>query len=177
MLLGTLLIALEWLKVMQGEKVHPAMTIWLVIAALCGIATAAIGLTRPFNNAEAAARFVMARADNAWVSFPDSRGEGITGLTGIPFERLPDRCLQSVVRWNLKLRLKSGREIYHVLAARARSGGYYVLSDTRMEFPHVRAIGHVPAGYDGQEFWFYEVGNAGAGARPRLPDCAKLESR
>jgi hypothetical protein len=143
----------------------------LALGALCGIAMGISNLVRPFDTAPSAAAYILDHhlEGEHWVSFPDSRGQGVSALTGIEFERLERGCTQSFIRWNYRSRIKQPRDLEQELErVAARSGGFYLLTDFNLLDVPIRnaaayqQLFYVPAGVDGQPFYLYRV-------RPDLP--------
>lgn len=166
-LAGLLLILLAARLRERGEaSASPIFRLWLLASAACGLLASSVVLARPFHAAPSAARYIQKHGLEAkhWVSFPDSRAEAVSGLLGIPFERLEVDCKQSFVRWNVRSRIAEFKQLEAELQRiAARSGSYYLLSDLRL---HDRPLGrpqdylllaHIPAGYDGQDFYLYRV--------------------
>jgi hypothetical protein len=144
---------------------------WLALGAACGIAMAIANFVRPFDTAETAAAFILDHHldDKHWVSFPDSRAQGVSALTGIEFERLERACTQSFIRWNYRSRIKWPWDLELELDRVAlRSGTFYLLTDFELLDVPLHNPGaytellSVPAGVDGQPFYLYQV-------RPGLP--------
>jgi hypothetical protein len=146
-------------------------TAWLALGACCGIAMAVANFLRPFDTAPEAAAFILDHhlEGKHWVSFPDSRAQGVSALTGVEFERLERDCTQSFIRWNYRSRVNSPADLHQELQRIAnRSGSFYLLTDFDLrgvslsDRGTLRTLLFVPAGVDGQAFYLYEV-------RPDLP--------
>lgn len=169
MLVALLLVALVWHRAANGGAgPSRAMRAWLAIGALCGLFTAAIGLTRTFDTApEAAAAMArMGLTDKVWVAWPRSAAQGIAALTGMAFERLGERCTEDFIRWSsLRETPRPGADgVTGQLAAKhARIGTYYLVANAPLHEPAdlLHLLATVPPGYDGQAFFLYRVGDAG----------------
>jgi hypothetical protein len=177
MLIALLLVVLTWRRREAGEAPGAAFRLWLTIVAVCGLVTAALNFVWPFDTAREAAREIdrLGLADEHWMVFPDSRGQGITALTGIEFERPQLECMQSFIRWNFQpTLLKPGPMTAYLTQEVRRHGGFYLLTEfpmTAVPTNVLMLVGHVDAGYDGQAFYFYRVG-PNAPKRPvNLPPC------
>jgi hypothetical protein len=169
MLIAMLLILLVWRRLDDGGRPPSSLfRIWLVLLSACGIFTAGIALARPFDTAQEAAHQIakMGLIDRNWVAFPDSRGQGVSALTGIRFERTERTCSQDFIRWNFRTEISGAGELYAYLDRKAdRDGRFYLLSDLPI-VPRgnlLKLLVHVPAGYDGQDFYLFVV-------RPDLPE-------
>lgn len=142
------------------------------------MATALINLVEPFDTAKAAAREIERRglSDRHWMAYPDSRGQGVSALSGIEFERAERRCMESFIRWDFRGALGSPDRMTRYLEDEVRQRGrFYLLSDTNMSLylpaSLVQPIAHVPAGYDGYEFHLFVVGPKAAERPITLPRC------
>jgi hypothetical protein len=144
---------------------------WLALGALCGAAIVFANLTRPFDTAPEAASFILEHhlENGHWVSFPDSRAQGVSALTGAEFERLERNCTETFIRWNYRSKIKWPWDLELELDRVAlRSGSFYLLTDFNLlgvplhDRAAYRQLTFVPAGVDGQQFYLYQV-------RPNLP--------
>jgi len=178
MLAALLLIALAWLRLDRGEHPSAGFRLWILLAALCGLATAAINLVKPFDTASVAAREIERRglAGKHWMVFPDSRAQGVSALTGIEFERTERGCMESFIRWNYRSSLQSADEMNAFLRRKVSAyGRFYLLSDVDLSLllapGLLQRIAYVPAGYDGQEFYLFVVGPNAAERPVSLPRC------
>jgi hypothetical protein len=161
-----LLVLLLWRLREAGGPIQPMFLGWASVASACGLVVAGYSLFVPFDNAEAAARYIEEQGlrERHWVSFPDSRAQGVSALLGIEFERLEQSCTQSFIRWNYRTRIKKTSEMEEEMAKiAARQGSFYLLSDflinpAKLERPQdFRLLIHIPAGYDGQHYVLYHV--------------------
>jgi hypothetical protein len=178
MLIALLLIVLTWFRRTEGERPHASFRLWLAVAALCGVATAAMNLARPFDTAREAAGTIrrLGLEHEHWMVWPDSRAQVVAALTGMEFERTERHCMQSAIRWNYRTTLTKERPLVDYLASEVeRHGRFYMLSDTGIDGIGgpglVRQIAKIPPGYDGQAYYIYVIG-ADAAPRPQtLPSC------
>ncbi|WP_443970361.1 hypothetical protein [Sphingobium sp. CR28] len=163
----------------NGVREPVSFRLWLWVIASGGLLSAVVSISRPFDTASEAARYIRSKGlvDKHWVVFPDSRAQGISALNGMEFERLERGCTQSFVRWNYRSEI---RRFYHLVDVltdlRDRYGRFYLLSDEL--YPTSRAPGllkrvhSVPAGYDGQEYHIYVVGPDRPERTNKPPQCA-----
>jgi hypothetical protein len=181
-LAGLLLVLLVARAHERGIPTPSALfRVWLFVGAACGLFASAVVLARPFHAAPEAARYIESHGlmDKHWVTFPDSRAEAVSGLLGIEFERLEVNCTQSFVRWNVHSKIGTFKQFEAELQRIAqRSGSYYLLSDIQLhgrplDHPRdYRLLGHIPPGYDGQNFYFYQVRPDLSARAERPPQCA-----
>ncbi len=149
----------------KGIREPASFRLWLWVIAAGGLLSAVASISRPFDTASEAARYIRSKGlvDKHWVVFPDSRAQGISALTGMEFERLERGCTQSFVRWNYRSEIRSFYKLVGVLTnLRDRYGRFYLLSDelypTSLSAGLIKRLHSVPAGYDGQEYHIYVVG-------------------
>jgi hypothetical protein len=151
---------------------------WLIVSALCGLATASIALVEPFDTAPQAAAAIdrMGLHDRTWVSFPRPFGQGVAALDAIAFERLDSHCSEDFIRWNVPgdkrpdpVASVPGRLQRKVDA----DGQFYLLSNLALPEhpPLLHRIAQIPPGYDGQAFYLYRVGGDHPLARPHGQRC------
>jgi hypothetical protein len=181
MLCALLFVAAVWRRCAQGGAGPGVwMRAWLWLAAACGLLMAGLALTIPFNTSDRAAAWIATHglAQQRWLAFPESAGEGISALGGPQFQRLGRRCVQTFTRWDnpAPQKLVDGAQFYRALARMGeREGAYYLLSDISLPDmpPLIERIGDVPAGLDGQVFHFYRVSQnlppRGLGVPPCTP--------
>lgn len=171
MLLGVLLVALQWRRSLRGEPIRWPFAAWLAVGAGCGLFTAAVNLATPFDTAERAARVIRDRglAGEHWVALPAQHGQGISATTGVLFEGMGLECMNDFIRWNFRPGIGSAAAYRQWLDdAVRREGRFYLISQFAAPAgAPVVLLAHVPPGYDGKAYYLYEVG-AGE-ARKRLP--------
>lgn len=177
MLIAVLLMLLAWRRADCGQAPSPAFRVWLAVGSLCGLFVAGINLAMPFDTAHLAAAEIRGRglAGKHWMSFPDSRAQGVSAITGIAFERPETNCMQTFVRWNHRNRLTTPQRLGAYLRGETnRRGRFYLLSDLPLDsLPRdlVQPIVSVPAGYYRQQFHLYVVGPGLPDTRLPLPLC------
>jgi hypothetical protein len=169
-LIAWLLILLVWIAREAGAEPSPAFRLWLAAGAACGLLTAAVNLVRPFDTAPQAAAVIRAKGltEAHWIAFPESRGQGVSALTGMEFERLPLGCTESFVRWNVHASIGNPRALAQALRQTSeRRGRLYLLTDLDLDEvirpPLLVPIAAIAQGYDGQAYRLYVV-------RPDLPE-------
>lgn len=176
MLIALLLILFAWRRAADGQAASPGFRIWLLVGTVCGLFVAALNLARPFDTAADAARTIarLGLAGKHWVVHPDSRAQGVSALTGIEFERVEQRCMQSFVRWNFNTTLLTRQRVTRYFADEVASRGrFYVLSDLYLDIDPaiLKPIAHIPAGYNGQHYFLFVAGPDRPDAKPSLPRC------
>lgn len=174
MLIGVLLIALQWRQSLHGAPIRPFFKVWIGIGAACGIATAAVALATPFDTETEVVRIIQAKGlrGEHWVSVPVQHAQGVSAITGILFEGIGTGCMNDFVRWNSALDQGNRLDPVAWSSAEAPKGRFYLVS--QFQFPstaQATEIARVPAGYDGKEYYIYRVGSDGDPPRPALPRC------
>ena len=174
MLMGTLLIALQWRQSLRGGSLGPMFRIWVCIGAACGVATAATALAMPFDTAPRVARIIEQKnlAGEHWVSAPAQHAQGVSAISGMLFEGMGAGCMNDFVRWNAATTASSRMDFAGWVQREAPRGRFYLL----IQFPLPRRspaveIAHVGPGYDGKEYYLYRVGSDGEPPRKALPRC------
>jgi hypothetical protein len=178
-LAAVLLIML--VAVQRDDDERRPFDVWLAVGAVCGIALSVANLGRPFDSADPAAAFILDHhlETKHWVSFPDSRAQGVSALTGIEFERAERNCTESFIRWNYRTTIETAAALERELQRISdRSGSFYLLTDfdlfgTPIRHPAAyRQLAHFPAGLDGYNFYLYQVRPDLPEKPERLPRCA-----
>lgn len=175
---GLVLIALVWRRAAVGGRGPGGwMRTWLALGAGCGLITAGVALARPFDMApEALALIRHQHAERAaWVVFPQSVAQGIAALGGMRFERLYRHCTEDFIRWDDREEHRPAEYAGFLAALKAKrdaDGAYDLVTafDLDDQPGLLRRIGHVGPGYDGQEWFFYRIGE---GMRPAVPHAAR----
>lgn len=175
MLAAVVFIAVLWRQGAARIPIHRPAAIWLAASALCGLLMAGIALTTPFDTAPAAARAIRdLRLENeTWLSFPAQHGQGVSALTGIPFEGVELGCRQAFVRWNFRHQLTDPRRLRDWLAREAKRGGGFHLLSQHSPAPGgpTRLLATIPAGLDGKVYYLYSVDGSSPGRRSAAPPC------
>lgn len=171
-LIGVLLVALVALGRERGEQSHPALfRTWLAAGALLGLAAAALMFVTPFDTSVEAAAYIRAHGltRKHWAVYPNFESQGVSALTGMEFERVDLNCMQSFVRWNHADTIKRWPQLEQNLDRIAARGGFYLMTGHRIRTDQLRRpadyrlLAHIPAGYDGKDYFLYRV-------RPELPE-------
>lgn len=175
-LAGLLVILLCWVQAYTGKPRHRWFRAWLVSMTLCGLAVAAINLTKPFDTADLAAKAIAERGltEKHWVAFPDSRAQGVSALTGMEFERTEAACMQQFIRWNHRSKIASQAQLENYLRTILKERGqFYLLSDLPMHLPRdlARDVARIPPGYNGQGYYLFQIGPNESERSVTLPRC------
>lgn len=182
-ILAFLIILLRWRAYERPDFPASAALFrgWLSVAAVCGLLTAGVSMVRPFDTAGQAADYIRTHGlqDKHWLSFPDSRAQGVSAITGMEFTRLERDCTQSFVRWNYRSTIRSQADFDKVLhQITARYGRVYLLSDFRIapegNPSFYKLLKYIPAGYDGQPFYLWSIGPDLPESAQRPPQCAPI---
>lgn len=177
MLCAIVLIALRWEAAPSAG--NRGWRIWLLAAAVCGVATSAVSLTMPFDTTAEVAATIKREGltKERWMSFPSEHGQGVAALTGIGFEKPEKPCWQSFVRWNEPHRIDGPDALSEALfAAMERHGTFFLLSKDVLDLPEIsmREIAVFPAGFDRQAYALYEIApgmpRTGAPVPPCVPN-------
>lgn len=180
--LATVLLILLYSMVRGREAAEErTLRVWLGLGACCGLVFASATLARPFDTARSAAAFILEHhlENKHWASFPDSRAQGVSALTGTEFERLERNCTETFVRWNYRSRIKWPWDLERELKRISdRSGTFYLLTDfdllrVQTVYPGAyRQLAFIPEGVDGQQFYLYQVRPDLPAKQETLPKCA-----
>lgn len=180
MLIALLLVALVWRRAaLGGAGPGAAMRAWLAVSALCGLFTAGVALTRPFDTAPETAAMIrrLGLADKAWVAFPHSAGQSVAALSGMTFERFDASCAEDFIRWSMphEYAHHDAATLFALLQQKLRARGtFYLLSSADLpDKPDLlHPLGTVAPGYDGQVYMLYRVGDGARAARRAETMCA-----
>lgn len=175
MLLGVLLIALQWRRSLAGEELRKPFIVWLAVGAACGLVTAAVGLTMPFDTADRAARRIreLDLADKHWVSASAQHAQGISAQTGILFQGVGQQCVSDFIRWNFPHTIDNARKLAAWSDDEAkRYGGFYLVSEVALPSTVSSVeLAAIPAGFDGKEYFLYRIAPQLPEDRRKLPRC------
>ncbi|MDY7097608.1 MAG: hypothetical protein SXU28_05675 [Pseudomonadota bacterium] len=183
MLGAFLLIVLVWLQRVNGDGRSGVFAGWLVLLALCGIASGIISTTRGFDSGDAVITEIKRRglSEKHWIALPEWRMPAIAGRSAIAFARPGQRCSQSFVRWNFETQALFSRKEFERLMREeiAMHGRAYLLSDrafTGFDRAILEQIAVIPAGYNGIEYFLYTVGKDAPEKSVKLPKCSDAAS-
>jgi hypothetical protein len=175
MLLGVLLVALQWRRSLDEGTLRRPFVGWLAIGAVCGLVTAGVGLTMPFDTADRAARKIreLDLADKHWVSASVQHGQGISAISGILFQGVGQECVSDFIRWNFPRTIDNANKLAAWSNEQAqRHGSFYLVSEVALPrtVPAVE-LADIPPGFDGKEYFLYEVAPNLPEDRRKLPRC------
>ena len=175
MLLGVLLIALQWRRSLEGEEIRRPFVAWLAVGAACGLVTAAVGLAMPFDTADRAVSKIreLDLTDKHWVAASAQHGQGISAMSGILFQGAGQECLSDFIRWNFPRTIDDADKLGAWSVAESRRyGRFYLVSEVALPgaVPAVE-LAHIPAGYDGKAYFIYEVAPNRPDDQRKLPRC------
>jgi len=176
-LIAVLLLCLKWREHDCEVPPDSIFGAWLAIGAACGLGVAALNLVKPFDTSHVAIAYMRQHGllDKRWMVFPENRGQAISALSGLEFQREGTRCTQSFIRWNRATKIKTTGELAHYLRQVSHEGRFYLLTDFRLEgFPPdlVRQVAIIPPGYNGYAYVLSVVAPDQPDSTVRLPRCA-----
>lgn len=175
MLAAVLLIALAWRSVKEGRALHPLFRGWLWIAAVMGLVTSAIALSRPFDVAPQVAKKIgeLELGDAHWAVYSVQHGQGISAMTGMRFERLGAECMMDVIRWDKRREFANRVELARFVVDRSLAEGtFHLLVSTPLPAdPLIVELARFGGGYDGKEYYLYRIGDGARAFGRRLPLC------
>jgi hypothetical protein len=175
LLASVVFLAVLWRQGVAGIPLRPPTKLWLAAGAACGIATAGFALSRPFDTAPQAARTIRAmKLEHAtWLSFPMQHAQGVSALTGIPFEAAERGCRTDFIRWNFRHRLTDPALLRDWLVREARRGGSFHLLTQYVPAPGgpVVRLATIPPGLDGKVYHIYRITGSKPGQRHPAPPC------
>lgn len=175
MLAAVVFLVVLWRQGAASIAVRRPTAVWLATSALCGLATAWFALTRPFDTAPEAVRVIRAMnlEQESWLSFPAQHAQGVSALSGIPFEGAELRCRQDFIRWNFRHQLTDPQRLRDWLMREARAGGtFYLLSQHQPAVGGpIHRLATIPGGLDGKVYHIYRVTGSKPGPRTAAPMC------
>lgn len=175
LLVGLLLVALQWRRSAKGGAPSRPFVAWAAIGAACGLAAAVSALVMPFDTAPEAARIIRARglAGKHWVAAPAQHGQGISAMTGILFRGAGMQCASDFIRWNFSHAIEDVAALAAWSQEQARDhGGFYLLSEAPLlAGADAAPIASVPPGFDGKPYYLYRVAPARAEDARAWPRC------
>lgn len=175
MLAAVMFLAVLWRQGAAGVAIRLPTAVWLAASALCGLATAAFALARPFDTAPEAARTIRAMKleQETWLSFPAQHAQGVSALTGIPFEGVERGCRQAFIRWNFRHQLTDPQRLRAWLQREAARGGTFYLLTQHRPAPGgpARHLTTIAPGLDGKVYHIYRVHGERSGRRAPAPPC------
>lgn len=175
MLAAVVFLAVLWRQGAARVAIRPPTVAWLVASALCGLVTAGFALTRPFDTAPQTARVIRAMnlQGETWLAFPAQHAQGVSAVSGIPFEGVERGCRQDFIRWNFRHQLTDPQRLRDWLVGEsARSGTFHLLTQHRpAPGGPVRHLATIAPGLDGKVYHIYRVPGSQPGRRSLAPPC------
>jgi hypothetical protein len=176
-LAALLLILIKWRLTFEGAVLDRWFRLWLLTGAACGLLIAIHALNTPFDRAPDVARWIKDKRleKKLWLVFPDSRGQSVSSINSMYFERVDQQCRTSFVRWNLQDPITS----YHDFERRTsrivqeRGSGYLLSSVSLDKLPKEIAyrIAYFSAGHNGYAYYIYKIGSDAPETGKRAPFC------
>ncbi|MFM9979180.1 MAG: hypothetical protein ACKVOP_14190 [Sphingomonadaceae bacterium] len=178
-LIAMLLICLKWLEPDGDGPPRRMFGAWLAVGAACGLGVATLNAFKPFNTAHVAISYMREHGllDKRWMVFPENRGQAISALSGLEFQREGTNCTQSFIRWNRRTPIKTTGQLARYLEQEAQRGRFYLLTDFRLEGfqPElVKQLTVIPAGYDGYAYVLSVIAPNKPENLAKLPPCAPV---
>ncbi len=168
-------LAVLWRQGAAALAIRRPAVVWLAASAACGLTTAAFARTRPFDTAPETARVIRAMQleDETWLSFPAQHAQGISALSGIPFEGVELGCRQGFIRWNFRHQLTDPHRLRDWLTREAARGGTFHLVTQHRPAAGGPAqhLATIAAGLDGKVYHIYRVRGFQAGRRAQAQPC------
>lgn len=175
MLSAVMFAAILWRQGAAGISPRIATRVWLAISAGCGLATAGFALSRPFDTAPQTANTIasLGLEGATWLSFPAQHAQGVSALSGIPFEGVELGCTSTFVRWNFRHKATDANKLREWLMREAATGGTFYLVSQHMPAPaqSIRSLGSIGPGLDGKGYHLFRIKGAVPGARSPRPPC------
>lgn len=175
--ISLVLYMLKWRDAEAGRRSDRLFRLWLAAGAVCGLIVVGANLTRPFDQAHLAAKYITDNKlqDKHWLVYPENRGQGISALTGIGFERVGQNCTQTFIRWNARTDFTTIEALdAYLRSSVARNGRFYFLTDFRVTVPTnglVQQVASFTGSYRGQDYYINVVGPDQPERKPSLPAC------
>lgn len=176
-LAALLLILLRWRLALGGMRPDRWFRGWLIVGAVCGAITTIQALRTPFDRAPDVAAWIARHglSQENWLTFPDSRAQGVSAISGIVFERIDQRCRLTFVRWNERGIVNDPAAFEHQLERHlADQGGSYLLSEyplTKISPRLIRRIAYFAGGRSEIDYYLFAVGSGQPSRGLRAPFC------
>jgi hypothetical protein len=171
------LILIKWRLAFNGALLDRWFRLWLLIGATCGLLVASHALRTPFDRAPDVARWIKDKGleKKLWLVFPDSRGQSVSSINSMYFERVDQQCRTSFVRWNLQDPI-SGLEDFERRTSKIiqeRGSGYLLSSVSLDKLPRKIAyrLAYFSAGHNGYSYYIYKIGSDAPETPNRAPLC------
>lgn len=172
-----LMVTLTWLSPVKFDREQARWRWWLAIGAVCGLATAGLALTRPFDAAPAVAAEV-ARLDDGrrpWLAFPSSRIPALASHVERPLVSPVKGCSETFVRWNHPHPVRTATALRRALPQWAATYGqsFLILEQLPRRVPQsvFRPLTGTMQGYNGQKYLIGVLGPDQPIRRRAFPPC------
>jgi hypothetical protein len=153
-----LVVVLAWIAPLASPLERLRWKKWLAAGAVCGLATAAAALSRPFDAAPQVAQ-AIARFDDgqtAWMAYPANRIPAIVAYRGTPMFSPATGCTQTFVRWNHPRVLRKAAPLRREMRRWAETYGrtFVIMESVPPRVPRdvFQPLTSTMRGYDGQRY-------------------------
>ena len=178
-LVAWLFILLVALQYRDGKPAKAPFTMWLGVTAAMGLWGALVAFTTPFDTSHRLADAIRKRGleNSLLVSWPMATAVPLTVELGQEIVALEKQCTQSFQRWNVKDIGLDAKKVGAAMDLFAQKHGRYTLISSydlsaARPFVKLRLIEEIPAGFNGFEFYLYDVAYDRPNSGIRLPRCA-----
>lgn len=157
-LVAWMMVVLTWLAPSQLLREQARWRWWLRIGALCGLATAFVALTRPFDAAPAVAAEVDRLDDGRrpWLAFPSTRIPALAPHVERALVSPVKGCSETFVRWNHPHPIRTAAALRRALPQWAETYGqsFLILEKLPRGVPETvfRPLSATMRGYNGQSY-------------------------
>lgn len=183
-LIALLMIVLVSLQYRGGIKPPAPFRLWLAVVAVMGLWGAIWSFVHPFNGGKQAAEFIRAKGldKGILISTPPAMTIPVSAWLGVETGSIEKECTESFYRWN---HAEIGKSAYRIADAYTRFGAKYgqftvvTIFEMSLVAPHtkMRLVRHIPAGFDGYDYYIYSVAYDRPKTGLRLPRCAPTRRR
>jgi hypothetical protein len=177
-LIALLLIVLIALQYRAGLKPGALVRPWLALVAVMGLWGAGWSLARPFNSGQQAAAFIReAGLDrDILISAPPAMAVPVAAWLGQEIGSVEKACTQAFHRWDkAEIGLNAPRLGQAYTRFGLEYGAFTLISSLEMsmvaEHAKMRLIRHIPAGFDGYDYYIYSVAYDRPKSGKQLPRC------
>jgi hypothetical protein len=174
-----LFILLVVLQHRAGKMLTPGFKAWLGLTTILGLWGAVIAFIMPFDTSYRIAETIRQRGleNTLLVSWPMATAVPTTVELGREIVSMEKGCNQSFQRWNVKDLGLNAKVVGPAMNAFAQANGRFTLISSYdlaavRPFVKLRLIKEIEAGFNGFEFYLYDVGYDRPRQNPVLPRCA-----